>query len=233
MAAETRGSGDLRQSRWLVVSGVALATAAVTVYVVTAHAIVSAILLAVGVVFFGANRLVRKSLAMTAHAQLPSGSAPERFEQIRRDVSKAKFFEKVEAEGTLAAEQAGQMTRHYKSLQALLDQKFEPGELTRSRYSDAVIESCLAIGENLLFAKSLLENMNIGTPSTDPQSPWARQKEQVKSVLAANAAALDELSVLHASLSEMTTKDKHRDQLEQSIQQVRLLAERAKQYSRQ
>jgi hypothetical protein len=194
----------------------------------------------IGIVLLGARQLVKNSLALTSPQSLPSSDSPlDRLEETRKQVSKCKFLENVELEGSTVADQATQLVHQYKNLQALLSQKFETTELTYSRYESGIIASCLAIGENLLHVKSLLENLNIvnpkgsSVPSKDSQTLWQQQKEQVTTILDANAAALVELGTLFHSLNQILTKEKHRDQFEQSMEQIRQLAERAKQYSKQ
>ncbi len=241
-----------RQSQFLLVAGLTAAGAAMVLYFVSQHIFLSMFLAFLGAVFFIARQLVRKSIELTSQISLEIGESPvARLEEIRKQTSKCKFLENVEHAGTMAAEQAAQLVQQYKGLQNVLDQKFEAGELTRARYSDSIVTSCLAVGENLLLAKGLLENLNITKPKApSPGSPqagidaggqklpeganlWAQQKQQVANILDANAAALNELAALFGSLNQITTKEKYRDELEQSMQQIRALAERARQYSKQ
>ncbi len=244
-------TSGLRQSRLLLVAGLTTACAAVADYFLSQHIFLSLFLAMLGIVFFIARQLVRNSIALTSHAKSERPDSPvARLEEIRKQTSKCKFLENVEQAGTEAAEQATQLIQQYKNLQTVLAQKFEPGELTRARYSDGIIFSCLAIGENLLLAKSLLENMNVTKPKgtaaafqnsaaetnvtlSRSQDLWAQQEKQVTDILSSNAAALSGLATLFGSLNQMTTKEKYRDELEHSMQQIRVLAERAKQYSKQ
>jgi hypothetical protein len=75
-----------------------------------------------------------------------------------------------------------------------------------------------------------LENLNLTSKNQTEQ--WKEQQGQVSTLLASTDEALRELAQLFNSVNEITTKEKHRDQLEQSIQQIKELADRAKIYSK-
>lgn len=218
----------LRTNRFLLAGGVAASAGALGVLLATQHIVLSVILAITGVLFFGSRQLVKKSLALTsANSQLQLISTDQRLEQMRKQVSKCKFLENVEDEGTRAAGQADQLVHQFKSLKNVLSQKFEPSEITFSRYLDSIETSCLSISENLIHTKSLLENLNLTNKGQPPET-----RNQVKQLLDSTDQALRGLSDLFNSINEITTKERHRDQLEQSMQQIRELAERAKIYSK-
>jgi hypothetical protein len=229
-------SKELRQSRLLLAGGAVTIGVAAGMYLLTYSIMLTVGLAMVGVVLLGARQLIKNSLALTSPQAFETSDLPlDRLEDIRKQVSQCKFLEKVELEGSTVADQATQLVQQYKNLKSILNQKFEPTELTYSRYESGVIASCLAIGENLLHVKSMLENLNVMNPNatTGAQTLWKSQKEQVTKILDANASALVELGTLFHSLNQILTKEKHRDQFEQSMEQIRQLAERAKQYSKQ
>ncbi len=215
----------------LMGAGLIASVSAIGVYATAHQVLLAAILALVAMGFFGARQLVQKSLAATTEAPSSiTSETAEQIEQIRKQVSKCKFLENAETEGTQAAAQADQLLKQYKNLKSLLAQKFETTELTYARYVSAVDASCLAVGENLLHLKSLLENLNITAPS---QADLRRQRlEQAQSLLRATDEALRELEALFQALSEITTKEAHRDQLEQSMNHIKELATRAKIYSK-
>jgi hypothetical protein len=227
---ETRKS--IRTNRALMACGLIATTGAVMLFLLTQYAIFSALLGFAGLIFFVARQLVRKSLALTANRdQRQIGSIDIQLEQIRMQVSKCKFLESVEAEGTQAARQADQLLHQYKILKAILNQKLETTEMTFSRYLGSIEASCLSIGENLTHTKSMLENLSLtGKNQTDQ---WNEQRSQVVGLLKSTDEALLVLANLFSSVNEITTKEKHRDQLEQSMLEVEELADRAKIYSKQ
>jgi MFS superfamily sulfate permease-like transporter len=220
----------------LSISAGATVIGAIAVFAFT-QSVVAAIVLGVfAAVLFLARQLVKKSAMATS----PSTTAPnasldsttQRLQEMRKQVSKCKFLENVEAEGTKAAEQAQQLLQQFQNLQAVLSQKFDPTELTYSRYKVSVDDTCLAIAENLLHLKNLLESLNIQNLKQTAPVAWQQQISEVHQALTTNSAALSELTSLHTSLNQISTQETHRDQLEQSLQQIRDLADRAKQYSK-
>ena len=229
-ALETMKS--IRTNRALMAGCLIATTGAVMLFLLTQYAILSALLGFTGLIFFAARQLVRKSLALTANSdQRQIGKINNQLEQIRMQLSKCKFLESVEADGTQAARQADQLFHQYKILKTILSQKFETTEMTFSRYLGSIEASCLSIGENLTHTKRMLENLSLtGKNQTDQ---WNEQRSQVVSLLKSTDEALLGLANLFNSVNEITTKEKHRDQLEQSMLEIRELADRAKIYSKQ
>lgn len=226
---------ELRKSRLLFLSGLVAAGSAIGVFFLFHYIFASVVLVILGLGFLGASQLVKKSLALTAPKSLLLAESPlQQLEEIRKQVSKCKFLEKVEKEGTLLSDQSVQLIQQYKNLQSVLDKKFEPTELTYARYSESIFNSCLAIAENMLHAKNILENLNVtsSNSSSDAGSLWNQQKAEAVSILDSNAMALTELATLFSAINQIITKEKYRDQLEESMLQIRDLAERTKQYSK-
>lgn len=222
---------SLRTNRFLLGAGLVSFATASGLFLLTQHTVFSAWLGFAALVFFGARQLARKSLALTANTdQFQMDSIQYQLEQIRKQVSKCKFLESVEVEGARAANQADQLLHQYKGLKNILSKKFEITEMTFSRYLGSIEASCLSIGENLTHTKSILENLNL--TAKDQTAQWQDQRTQVNSLLKSTDEALRELTNLFNSVNEITTKEKHRDQLEQSMLQIKELAERAKIYSK-
>ncbi|MCC6138661.1 MAG: hypothetical protein IT287_08505 [Bdellovibrionaceae bacterium] len=222
----------MRLSKGLLAGGVIGITGALAVYAITQYAIFSVILAFSGVLFLGARQLVRKSLQLTEiNSQLPLTSTENKLEDIRKHVSKCKFLTTVEAEGTQVARQAEQLLHQYKALRKVLEQKFDPSELTFARYIDSINDACLSVGENLAHSKSILEHLELTAVQKTPQ--WEIQKQQVQGLLKTTDEALVQLVQLFNSLNEITTKEKNRNQLEESMLQIKELADRAKNYSKQ
>lgn len=221
----------LRTNRALLAGALVLSGGAVGVFVLTQYTILSVVLAVLGVVVFGARQLVKKSLSITAStSSMAISSTQGRLEEIKKQASKCKFLEKVEIEGSRLASQADQLLRQYKNLKGVLSQKFETTELTYSRYVDGIENSCLSLGENILHAKDTLENLN--ATNKNDSGNWQKQLDHVSELLRVNDHALEELATLFNSINEINTKEKHRPQLEESMQKIRELAERAKVYSK-
>jgi hypothetical protein len=168
---------------------------------------------------------------LTAASQdLQISSVASKLEQIRKQVSKCKFLESVETEGTQAAGQAEQLLNQYKQLKAVLGRKFSTTEITYSRYLESIEASCLSIAENLDHTKNILENLSVTRGNQD--SHWQEKRNHVVSLLQSTDQALAGLAALFNSVNEITTNEKNRNQLEQSMLQIKELAERAKIYSK-
>lgn len=218
----------MRTHRFLLAAGVATSAGALGIFLVSQQIVFSVILAAAGVLFFSSRQLIKKSLTLTStHSQLQLTSTDQQLEQMRKQVSKCKFLENVETEGSRVASQADQLVHQFKNLKNILSQKFEPSEITFSRYLDSIESSCLSISENLTHTKTLLDNLNLTNKELSPET-----RDQVKQLLDSTDQALHGLSELFNSINKITTKERHRDQLEQSMQQIRELAERAKIYSK-
>lgn len=221
----------LGSSRMFMAGGIAAGTGAVGLFLLTQHIVISALLAIAGVIFLGSRQLIRKSLQLTANSdQLQLESVQGQLEQMKKQVSKCKFLENVEAEGTRAAGQADQLVQQYKSIKNILSQRFESSELTFARYLSGLEALCLSVGENLIHTKAILENLNLTNNKQSDQ--WKEQREQATKLLESTDQALVELAKLFSSINDITTKEKHRDQLDQSMQQIKKLADRAKIYSK-
>lgn len=221
----------LRTNQALNVGGLLVTSGAFGVFLLTQYTIPAVLLGLAGLALFGVRQLVKKSLALTASdAQLQSTSIDKQLENLRKQVSKCKFLQYVEADGTKAADQANELLEQYKSLKNILSQKFEVTEMTYSRYLGGVDASCLSIGETLAHIKSILENLSLtGKNQTDQ---WKQKLSQVVNLLKSNDDALQGLATLFHSLNEVMTKEKHRDQLDQNMLRLKELADRAKLYSK-
>ncbi len=218
----------IRINRLLMTTGIIATTGAVVLFFFTHYLIFSILLGLTGIGLWFMRQLVKKSLSLTDHNnQLQIGSFQNQLERINKELSKCKFLEYVEAEGTQVANQAIQLLHQYKSLENILRQKFVTTELTYSRYISSVESACLSISENLLDIKNTLENLNLTNKNSSTE--WEIQKNKAQTQLKFTHEALLELSKLFNSLSEISTKENH---LEESMQQINELANRAKIYSK-
>lgn len=219
----------MRLNRPLLALGLVATAGALVLFTLTHFTLLSGMLAALGFAFFLARQLVQKSIALTASSpENAPGTLSDSLGQIRRQVSKAKFLENLENEGTRVAHQAELLVQQHKNLIDALARKLSPTELTYERYLNAIDVASLAIGENLLHAKNTLENLNL----TPRNSLTPAQLAPVNELLASIDQALKQLADLFHSINEMNTQEKHRDQLEDSLERIRELADRAKIYSK-
>lgn len=208
------------------------AGAAFGLYFFTQYTIASVVIAFFAFGIFAAKRLVQKSIQLTAPTNPRElTSTLSQLGHIKQQVRKCKFLDFFEAEGTQAAMQADLLVQHYKGLKNILSEKFEPSEITFSRYLGVIEASCLSIGENLLQAKNLLENLCLS--SRGKSTPIPEPTQELHRLLQSTDEALQGLANLYRSLNEMNTQEKYRDQLEHSMEQVKILADRAKIYSKQ
>lgn len=202
---------------------------AVCLFAFTQFTLTAILVLAAGFVILAGRKLIQKSLALTAGTgNSQADSTVVKLEQIRKLLSKCRFMENAEAEGTQLATQADLLLFNYKQLSEVLSRKFESSEITFQRYAEGIDSSCLAIGENLLHMKNVLENLNLKSRLNENRE----SENQVTEMLGKTEQAISHLSELFHSLNNINTNEKHRDQLEQSMQQIRELASRAQIYSR-
>jgi hypothetical protein len=219
-----------RTNQMLMGSGAMLIAGAVGAYALTQQLVLSSLLAVGGLIALAARQLVRKSIASTAPSDsLQITSVSYRLDEIKKQVSKSKFLESVETEGLTAAQQADLLLQQYKAIRTVLGQKFSPSEIAYDRYLQGLDQACLSIGENLMHIKSQLEVLNL--TAGQKTDSWPGLKMQAQELMQVTGQALDRLSDLHRSLLEMTTQEKNRTQLEQTMEQIRDLAERAKKYS--
>lgn len=224
-------------SRSLVGPAVAIAVVVGGLFAFT-HSVIFASLAAVlGALAVFTRQLVRKSLAATANSEsaLQLGSVDGQLTEMKKKVSKAKFFEFLEADGERLARQAELLIQQRLAIKKVLAQKFEPTELTHSRYLEGLDNNSLAISENLQFAESILQNLNLSAktqldPASRP-SEWTAEQNRAQQLMALIDQSLQQLTQLYQSLNEITTKDHHRNDLEESMRQIKELADRAKNYS--
>lgn len=237
-ASGSSGAKTLGLSAGLV-AGAGATSVALGIFgiVATLPAVVVGLLLIGGASGLALTRaLVAKSLAggaetlpAPAERALLTGGRPS-LEEMRRQLSKCKFLEKVEAEGTRAAALAEELLQRANLLRRRLSEKFEPGEITFSRYQDAVDAAVLALADQLMSVRNQLENLNARADVRGES--FVQERVEVGSALERVTRGLAELGGLDEALNQIVTKGDQRDQLEARLAEVQNLAARAGKYSK-
>lgn len=173
----------------------------------------------------------------------------ESFKELKRYIGKTRYLENVQETGEGIAEQLKQVLERYKRYQELLEQKFNPSEITFSRYLSVAQETFLALMDNLHKAATLannlssmdysyLENMRDKATSIDEytlsqrKAHYDRQLFLVRELLAFNEKAITEIDKVSVALAEVKTRRGLSDtSLESAMADLTKLAHRAKKYS--
>jgi hypothetical protein len=212
-----------------------LGTSAIGFFLLTSQTLVAAILGLGAIGFFLSQQLVKKSLALATNQGTEQlGSTLQKLEEVNKQLSKCKFLENIEPEGLRAASQSSLLLQHYKNLHRVLNEKFEPTEMTMSRYLEAINSASLSLSENLVFLAHMLANLNLTRTPNGPgdTAAWDIKIKEALELMADNDGALASLDHLYNSLNAITTKENNRNELDQSLEQIKLLADRAKSYSK-
>lgn len=231
-----------------------IVTGAVT-YFTLQHIFISGGLITIGLIFFATHALIRKSVELTSQTaqSLYPTSALGQLESTRRQIAKTKYYEQLEQEGEALTNQAEILINQYKTLNKMIGQKFDIGELTFSRYQEAVEKACLSIGENLLFLKNILDQLNITranrltepvsqdklvdennlpSPVTGKPLNWESQRQDFLKGITKSNEALSQLTQLFQALNNIVTQEQHQSQLEDYLEQLKQLSERSKLYNK-
>jgi hypothetical protein len=190
--------------------------------------IIAAILGAGGGMFLATHWYLSRS--SSSEVASPEDSVLKELEETKKQVSKSKFSIHVEKEGEELSSQGAKLFEQYSGLRKLLLTKFAPTEITYSRYASGIETSCLSIAQNLMHIKNVVDHLE-QTKGTDP-SAWETERAQMNESLKRTSEALSGLANLFVSLNAINTQEQHRPQLEQSMEEVRLLSERVKLYSK-
>jgi hypothetical protein len=206
-------------------------------FLILHHLLISLGLFFLGILFFGANALVKKSLHLSSQAQLnqsPS-SVSSRLELVKQQMIKTKYYEHLESEGTALVNQAEVLLHQYKTLIQLLEQKFNPGELTYSRYKESIDNTCMSISEFLLHLKNCLDQLNLGqktkATSESTSTNWESQRQEFLLAINKSNDSIAQLTHLFQSLNSVITQEQHRGELDNYLLQLNELSDRAKLYS--
>ncbi len=131
---------SVRLNRLLMAGGLLAIVTSIGVFALTQFTTISVIVGLAGMIFLGARQLVQKSLSLTTNKEhLQINSIANQLELIKKEVSKAKFFEYVENEGTQAADQANLLLQQHKSLKNILNFKFDVHEMTTLAFRQSII----------------------------------------------------------------------------------------------
>jgi len=237
-------------------AGVILLVGGVGSLVFSGIGFLSALAIVFGVLTLLINGLLKRSQApLDAFDQIES-SQEQKIKELKRYVSKSQYLENVGGLGEKAADQLTQINERFKKFQDLLLLKFNPGEITFSRYHSAAEQTFLSILDNLNFVATSLNNINAIDPKyiddrlkeatkTGAQQDAAevaslkerkvlreQQISRIQELFSFNEKAITEFDRVSATLSEtQTRKGESNIGLEASMAQLTELANRAKKYS--
>lgn len=185
----------------------------------------------------------------------PAGSGPSpaapRLKELKRYVSKTQYLENVGDLGERAAQQLSQVSQRFTQFQSLLALKFDPEEITFSRYHAAAEQVYLSVLDHLQVIATTLNSVDAIDPryiaarigelaGTDAaeirhleerERLRARQIATVGELLALNEQAITELDRVRSALADTQTRKGASDVgLEAAMAELSRLADRAKKY---
>lgn len=210
----------------------------------------STLAIGAGVAVLITNRLlIRSSQPLLDGANQVEANRELKLKELKRYISKAQYLEHVGDLGEKTAAQLNQISERFKKFQDLLALKFNPSEITYSRYFSAAEQTFLSILDNLHQAATSLNNISSMDPTyTDDQlkgngsgdmvalkerkSLREKQVSIVTELLSFNEKAITEFDRVSTALSEVQTQRGQSDTgLETAMAELAELASRAKKYS--
>lgn len=216
----------------------------------------SLIATSVGAVVLILNQFLKKSITSPVEAaEMIHTQREAKLKELKRQISKSQYLENVGDLGERTAQQLTQISDRFKKFQELLQQKFNPNEITYGRYYSAAERTFLSILDNLNLSAASLGNIdaidpkyideqlkqlsvdaskNAGEINSLNERKLLRKKqiESVMELLAFNEKAITEFDRVSTALSEVKTQRGQSDAtLEAAMQELTELANRAKKYS--
>jgi hypothetical protein len=185
---------------------------AVSVYALTKWSLLGAI----GIAWF----LTRLFMLNRRRPDVIEAEIVDPIRELKRELSRCQYLEDVDSsQAEEALTQLGDSRDRVARLKKALSEKFEPGEITHSRYLGAAEEAQAAILANLKRLPTLIP---------------LKQDAQVREILADNKKAIAELDQVTLAVSAIqTSRSGKSEDLEASLERLRELAARASKYSAQ
>jgi len=234
------GQFSVRLRPLVTITGAALIVSSAVTLLASGLGVFSILGFLAGTAVLFTDRLLRKSFSPMP-GLLPGESKREaRIKDLKRYISKTQYLENIGDFGEITARHLTQISERYKNFQAILEKKFDPGELTFGRYHSAAEQTFLSILDNLHNVALSLNNLSTMDPSTKSETtpPTERQKLRdhevlkIKELLSFNEQAITEFDRVSTALSQVQTKKGESDTgLEAAMAELKELADRAKKYS--
>jgi hypothetical protein len=185
--------------------------------------VISIVFLTLGLALFLAKNLVKKSLELSSG---PVGMPLDKIlADLKHEVAQTKYLSHQGKLGEKAHAQAIHLDSSYQFLMKILVQKFSPNELTFDRYETAINEAVLNLQGNLKHTSNLLTLL-------DHQDPLSSSSlDEVNNILTTNHEMLSNLDALAEALKEINRGEVVKKDFEESLDKLKLLAERAQAYT--
>jgi hypothetical protein len=215
---------------------VAFSTVAIGVALAIAHQFVLAFvaLIALSVMIF----YFRKPTELTGPVNGPYPIGAD----IKKQINKTRYLVNIKKTGEQVGDLYDQLTSEFQQTRKFLDSRFSPSEITYGRYLKSAEEALLATVQYLHESSVLLESLDrisdkevetqaIAQPDILPLRK--KQFEQVGQQITESQKALQILRELNAGLAALSpTALLTETSLDQSIEQLKILAERTHKYER-
>jgi hypothetical protein len=215
----------------------------------TGLSLLSAIAIFFGLVVLVVNRFLRgpSGPLLTAADQIES-QREAKLKELKRYISKTQYLENVGDLGETAAAQLTQISERFKKFGDLLALKFNPNEITYTRYFSAAEQTFLSILDNLHEVATSLNNIDAIDPDYTEDQLKLHSKDNsaleerkvlrekqisvVTELFAFNEKAITEFDRVSTALAEVKTQQGQSDVgLEVAMAELTELANRAKKYS--
>jgi hypothetical protein len=207
----------------LLIPAVLLLSGGILGLIFTHFQVISFLIAALGLSFFLAKKLVKKSLEISSG--LVDMPLDKILTDLKHDVAQTKYLSRHPKLGEKAHAQATHLDSSYQFLMKILVQKFSPNELTFARYETAINEAVLSLQGNLKHTSNLLRLLDHQDP------PSSSSLDEVNSILTTNHEMLINLDVLAEALNRINRGEVVKNDFDDTLENLKLLAERAQAYT--
>jgi hypothetical protein len=218
---DTFKSNSLQTSKW--VTGGILLFIGIVGGLLTHFVFIFGIVAIIGFFLILTKLMVKKSL------QLSNGPTDfpltEIIQNHKHIVAQTKYFKGQEKMGEQSYLQIQELESQYKFLLSKLSEKFNPEEITFTRYEKSINEMVIILLDNFKYLANLLSLIDSKNEISDEEF------QLLKSYQNANDSALIELRNLGKSLTNINVSDAINPTFEETLQRLKVLANQAQNYS--
>ncbi|MCK6597598.1 MAG: hypothetical protein L6Q37_04480 [Bdellovibrionaceae bacterium] len=189
---------------------------------------ISTLIFILAIFLFITLKLINKSKTL---APL-NGTQLSNIAELRKRLFNLQYEDKVSAQGELLLKQYESLEKKYANFISILNSKFDPNELTYDRYLQpvqALYDGILSTFNKLENSFRILSKMNLEGES---KILFDKTLAENLSMMDFQEKALQDLEKLSFALNQITTtNDSTPSEIKDSMEQLKILAERAKNYS--
>lgn len=182
----------------------------------------------VGSLLFMAGNLVNKSLAISTDSMADHDPMMTSLKKLQHEIAQTKYLTKVSDLGGKAHQQTLRLEESWNFLARILKEKFDPGELTYSRYHNAISDMTHHMLQNFKLLSHTLQSIETSTSAEESE----KQNSLCLDLLSMNDNGLKQLSELGHNLSLVNAGGSTSPEMDETLTQLKQLALQAKKYSK-